>query len=141
MRVATRAPLTDETGTRRFSVKLTRPLSGGLGARISGVTTKEEADALKGTQLYADRARLPRLPDDEFYHADLIGLEVRDTGGAVLGQVRAVQNHGAGGGRDVCERPYLRGRHRRRFRRARRGAAEKLLHRTHRYRRLWSADR
>ena len=97
---ASYGPLYDEAGTRRFSVKLTRPISGGLGARIAGVTTKEEADALKGTQLYTDRDRLPRLPDDEFYHADLIGLEVRDTGGAVLGRVRAVQNHGAG---DILE--------------------------------------
>lgn len=99
--IASYGPLYDESGTRRFSVKLTRPLSGGLGARISGVTKKEEADALKGVQLFADRDRLPRLPDDEFYHADLIGLEVRDTGGALLGRVRAVQNHGAGDILDV----------------------------------------
>jgi len=98
--IASYGPLYDESGTRRFSVKLTRPIAGGLGARIAGVTTKEAADALKGTQLYADRDRLPKLPDDEFYHADLIGLEVRDTGGAVLGRVRAVQNHGAG---DILE--------------------------------------
>lgn len=98
--IASYGPLYDESGTTRFSVKLTRPIAGGLGARIAGVTTKEAADALKGTQLYADRDRLPKLPDDEFYHADLIGLEVRDTGGAVLGRVRAVQNHGAG---DILE--------------------------------------
>lgn len=98
--IASYGPLFDEGGTRRFGVKLTRPIAGGLGARITGVATKEEADALKGTQLFADRNRLPRLPDDEFYHADLIGLEVRDTGGALLGRVRAVQNHGAG---DILE--------------------------------------
>lgn len=89
-----------EDGSRSFKVTLTRPLSGGLGARLTGVKTKEEADALKGTQLFADRARLPSLPDDEFYHADLIGLEVRDTGGAVLGTLRAIHNHGAG---DILE--------------------------------------
>jgi 16S rRNA processing protein RimM len=78
-------------------VKLTRAnVSGGLGVRLSGVLTKEQADALKGTQLYVDRDRLPSLPDDEFYHADLIGLTAQDTGGVVLGTVRAVHNHGAG---------------------------------------------
>ena len=46
--------------------------------------------------LFADRDRLPALPDDEFYHSDLIGLEARDTGGAPLGRVSAVHNHGAG---------------------------------------------
>ncbi|GGO34749.1 ribosome maturation factor RimM [Gemmobacter aquaticus] len=98
--IADYGPLFTEDGSRSFKVKLTRPLSGGLGARLSGVATKEEADALKGTNLYADRARLPRLPDDEFYHADLIGLEVRDPGGAVIGRVLAVHNHGAG---DILE--------------------------------------
>lgn len=88
--------LTTRDGSRSFTLRLTRPVAGGLGARLSGVTTKEEADALKGTELFADRARLPRLPDDEFYHADLIGLEVRDTGGLVIGKVLAVHNHGAG---------------------------------------------
>ena len=43
---------------------------------------------------------MPSLPDDEFYHADLIGLEVMDTGGASLGRVRAIYDHGAG---DILE--------------------------------------
>jgi 16S rRNA processing protein RimM len=94
--IASYGPLYTEDGARQFSVKLTRPVAGGLGARLSGVATKEEADALRGTSLYVDKARLPKLPDDEFYHADLIGLEVRDTGGLLLGKVQAVHNHGAG---------------------------------------------
>jgi len=90
-------PLWTEDGTRSFTVKLTRSsVSGGVGARLSGVATKEQADALKGVQLFADRDRLPSLPDDEFYHADLIGLAAQDTGGAELGRVQAVHNHGAG---------------------------------------------
>ena len=89
-------PLYTEDGLRSFTVRLTRPVAGGLGARLSGVASKEQADALKGTGLYADRGRLPSLPDDEFYHVDLIGLEVRDTGGVLVGQVRSVHNHGAG---------------------------------------------
>ncbi len=94
--LASYGTLYTEDGTRSFTIKLTRPVAGGLGARLSGVATKEQADALKGVGLYADRGRLPSLPDDEFYHADLIGLEVRDTGGALVGHVRAVHNHGAG---------------------------------------------
>ena len=98
--IADYGALFTEDGSRSFKITLTRPVAGGLGARLTGIRTKEEADALKGVQLYADRARLPRLPDDEFYHADLIGLEVRDTGGAVLGTLRAIHNHGAG---DILE--------------------------------------
>ena len=93
--IADYGPLYSEDGTKSFKVKLTRPVAGGLGARISGVDTKEQADALKGVSLYVDRAKLPSLPDDEFYHADLIGLEARDADDAVIGRVKSVQNFGA----------------------------------------------
>jgi len=89
------APLETEDGTRSFTVKITRQIKNGLAARLSGVSTKEDADALRGTQLFVPRDRLPTLPDDEFYHADLMGLEVVDTGGAPLGKVMAVINNGA----------------------------------------------
>ncbi|MGR3506824.1 MAG: ribosome maturation factor RimM [Paracoccaceae bacterium] len=94
------APLVTEDGSRSFDLALASQLSNGLLVRLSGVTTKEEADALKGVKLYVPRDRLPGLPDDEYYHADLIGLEVLDTGGNVLGRIKAVLNHGAG---DILE--------------------------------------
>lgn len=93
--IADYAPLTTEDGARRFDVEITREIKQGFAARLSGVLTKEQADALRGTRLYAPRDRLPSLPDDEYYHADLIGLAVVDTGGAEIGTVRAVHNHGA----------------------------------------------
>jgi 16S rRNA processing protein RimM len=93
--IADYAPLTTEDGSRSFDIQLTRAVKGGFAARLSGVRSKEDADALRGTRLFAPRDRLPALPDDEFYHADLIGLSVQDTGGAVLGTVKAVLNHGA----------------------------------------------
>ncbi len=98
--IAAYAPLWTEDGTRSFSVRITRPIPGGLAARLGGIATREQAEALRGLRLFADRDRLPALPDDEFYHADLIGLAVLDTGGAPLGRVRAVHNHGAG---DILE--------------------------------------
>ncbi|WP_372603889.1 ribosome maturation factor RimM [Actibacterium sp.] len=93
--IADYAPLYSEDGSRQFTLTITRALNGGFAARLSGVGTKEQADALRGTRLFADRDALPDLPDDEFYHADLIGLEVLDTGGKSLGVVHAVHNHGA----------------------------------------------
>lgn len=89
------SPLTSEDGQRSFSLALIRPTKNGFVARIAEVATKEEADALKGTQLFARRDQLPHLPDDEFYYTDLVGLDVFDTGGAALGRVKSVQNHGA----------------------------------------------
>jgi 16S rRNA processing protein RimM len=98
--IAGYGPLSTEDGSRRFEVTITRKIPQGFAARLSGVATREEAEALKGQRLYADRDRLPALPEDEFYHADLIGLEVVDTGGAPLGRVIAVHDHGAG---DILE--------------------------------------
>jgi len=93
--IADYAPLVSEDGHQSFTLKITRAVKGGFAARISGVTTKHAADALRGTRLYAERDALPGLPDDEYYHTDLIGLQVRDTGGATLGKVKSVLNHGA----------------------------------------------
>jgi 16S rRNA processing protein RimM len=92
--ISSYGPLFTEEG-RRFEVTLTGRVSNGLSARLTGVATKEAADALRGLRLHAAREALPSLPDDEFYHADLLGLEVFDTGGASLGRVKAVLNHGA----------------------------------------------
>ncbi|MFC2970381.1 ribosome maturation factor RimM [Acidimangrovimonas pyrenivorans] len=89
------APLWTEDGSRSFTVKITRSIPNGLAARLSGVSNKDQADALRGTRLFADRDKLPGLPDDEFYHADLIGLTVLDAGGTEIGKVRAIHNHGA----------------------------------------------
>lgn len=84
-------------GGRVFPVLVvTGSAPGALVCRIEGISAREEADALKGERLWADRARLPDPGDEEYYHADLIGLEAVDPGGAVLGRIKAVLNHGAG---------------------------------------------
>ena len=62
--IAAYGPLTNEEGTRSYTIKITRSVAGGLGVRMSGVSTKEEADALKGLRLFADRSKLPSLPDE-----------------------------------------------------------------------------
>ncbi len=98
--IADYAPLTTEDGKTSYTVKITRPIKNGLAARLSGISSKEQGDALKGTRLYAPRERLPALPDDEFYHTDLIGLDVFDTGGTKLGRIHSVYDHGAG---DILE--------------------------------------
>ncbi len=93
--IAAYGPLATEDGTQSHTVTLAGQAKNGFIARLSGIHTKEEADALRGTRLFVARAKLPGLPDDEYYHADLVGLDVFDTGGALLGQVKTVLNHGA----------------------------------------------
>lgn len=94
--IADYSPLRTEDGSRSYAVTLTGTGKNGFIARLGGVATKEQADALRGLRLYARRDQLPSLPDDEYYHADLIGLAVFDTGGTALGTVKSVLNHGAG---------------------------------------------
>ena len=50
--IADYGPVFTEDGSRSFKITLTRPVAGGPGARLAGVKTKEEADALKGVGLY-----------------------------------------------------------------------------------------
>ena len=93
--IADYTPLTRSDGAVIATIVLKGQTKGALIARIDGITTREQADALRGTDLLADRDRLPNLPDDEFYHADLVGCMTYDTGGAELGRVKAVQSNGA----------------------------------------------
>ncbi|MEP4196563.1 MAG: ribosome maturation factor RimM [Aliishimia sp.] len=92
--IETYSPLSDAKG-RAFHLSILRPIKNGFAARLAEVATKEQADALKGTDLYALREQLPSLPDDEYYYNDLVDLTVMDTGGVALGRVKAVHNHGA----------------------------------------------
>lgn len=90
------SPLTNEAGDQSYDLRITRAVKGGFAARIKGIQFRDQAEALKGTALFVSRDILPNLPDDEFYHSDLIGLDVLDTGGEKLGRVAGVFDHGAG---------------------------------------------
>jgi 16S rRNA processing protein RimM len=63
---------------------------------FAGVASREAAEALKGIELFLARDRLPKAGDEEFYHADLIGLEAQDSEGRILGKIAAIHNYGAG---------------------------------------------
>src|SRR5262249_37716821 len=62
---------------------------------------RNAAEALNGAELFVERTALPdELEEEEFYHTDLVGMEVLDEHGNRLGKVSAVQNFGAG---DIIE--------------------------------------
>jgi 16S rRNA processing protein RimM len=89
-------PLTSEDGKNSYDLRVIGPIKSGYACRIKGVQYKDQADAMRGIRLCTNRENLPNLPDDEYYHADLVGLDVYDTGGKKLGKVSAVYDHGAG---------------------------------------------
>jgi len=95
--VGTFGPLTDESGERQFDVRVTGSTKGGVIAELSGIRNRDEAEALKGTTLHVERDRLPALDDaEDYYQADLIGLEAVHVDGQRLGRVKAVHTLGAG---------------------------------------------
>lgn len=95
--IASYGPLTDATGAQPLALKVLRVTPKGVIARVKGVADRNGAEALKGRKLYVTRAALPEpAGDDDFYHADLIGLAAVAPDGRPLGEVVAVQNFGAG---------------------------------------------
>ena len=98
--VQTYGPLITRDGSRQFEVATAREAKGHLVATLKGVATREEAERLNGIELYVARDKLPATDDDEYYHADLIGLAAVTAGGAPLGRVIAIHNFGAG---DIIE--------------------------------------
>ena len=94
--IAAYGPVYDESGERSWRIKVTGQARGQVIARLDGVEDRAGAEALKGLRLHVPREALPMPDDDEYYHADLIGLTVYDTGGTELGIVRSVMDHGAG---------------------------------------------
>lgn len=86
---------------RKYEITAFRPGKPGEAVMsFQGVADRTAAEALKGTELFIARDALPPTGQDEFYHADLIGLEAQDMEGRVLGKVAAIHNYGAG---DVIE--------------------------------------
>lgn len=82
---------------RSFEITDIRPAKEVVVARLKGVTTREAAEALNGTELFVARDKLSAGEDeDEFLQADLLGCSVIGPDGAVLGSVTAVENYGAG---------------------------------------------
>ena len=89
-------PVEDESGQRHFELKACGTAKGVVIARISGVENRDQAEALRGLRLYLRRSALPHTEPEEYYHADLIGLEAVLRDGTPVGQVRAIYEFGAG---------------------------------------------
>ncbi len=90
-------PLHSDDGNRTFHIELTGKAGKHkhLIAKLPDIDTRKKANQLRGTKLFANRDAFPALPEDEFYHSDLVGLEARNTDFTKMGRIVSVQNHGA----------------------------------------------
>jgi 16S rRNA processing protein RimM len=93
-------PLATKDGARSFEVATAREAKGHLVATFKGVATREDAERLNGIELYITREKLPATDENEYYHADLIGLAAVTPADEPLGRVIAIHNFGAG---DIIE--------------------------------------
>src|SRR6478736_10270382 len=93
-------PLTTRDGARQFEVTHVREAKDHLVATFKGVASREDAERLNGIELYIAREKLPATEEDEYYHADLIGLAAVNAANEPLGRVTAIHNFGAG---DIIE--------------------------------------
>ena len=93
-------PLLTKDGTRQFELTSAREAKGHLVATLKGIATREDAERLNGIELYVAREKLPATDEDEYYHADLIGLAAVNAANEPLGRVIAIHNFGAG---DIIE--------------------------------------
>jgi 16S rRNA processing protein RimM len=67
--------------------------------RLDIASTREAAEAIRGADVSVPSSELPETDDDEYFHVDLIGCEVR-AGSRVIGVVRTVYTYPAN---DVLE--------------------------------------
>ena len=89
--------LSSEDDSRTYDIEVVSHTGKGeLIVKVDGVNSRDEADLLKGERLFVARSELPEAGDEEFYHADLIGLTAKTVSGKTLGTVRAVFDFGAG---------------------------------------------
>ena len=89
-------PFLDEAGQPLLTPSAWRRAKDVFVVRFKEDLDRDRSQALKGTRLYIPRSALPGLEDDEFYHADLLGLPVQDLSGAPMGRIRALHDFGSG---------------------------------------------
>ncbi|RYE48782.1 MAG: ribosome maturation factor RimM [Hyphomicrobiales bacterium] len=95
--LASYGPLSTNKPGLTIKILAARTTTNVLVARLEGINDRNAAEKLNGVELYVDRALLPDPDDDDdFYHADLIGLKARLADGSEIGEVMAVPNFGAG---------------------------------------------
>lgn len=74
-----------------YTVLNTRPHQGALLLLLEGVQSRNDAEALRGAQVYIRVGDLPPLPEGTYYVHDLLGLQVYDEdSGALLGELTEV---------------------------------------------------
>lgn len=94
------APLFNKLGDKQFDLEF-KSMSGDiLILYINNTKSRNDADALKNIELYADKSKFPELEEEEFFYEDLTGLRAIERNGSFYGKIVAVHDFGSG---DIIE--------------------------------------
>ena len=63
-------------------------------ASVRDITDRNQAEALRGARIFVPRSSFPSAASDEFYWVDLIGLQVVNRDGVLLGEVSGLIDNG-----------------------------------------------
>jgi len=78
-----------------LNVTLVKEHSDGVIASVREVADRNGAEALRGARIFVSRSIFPKTDDGEYYWIDLIGLNVVNRDGVVLGTVAELLDTGA----------------------------------------------
>lgn len=81
-------------GTLRLSIKEAREHADAVVAAVHGVADRSAAERFKGARIFVPRSSFPSTGEGEYYWVDLIGLEVVNREGLLLGQVKDLLSTG-----------------------------------------------
>jgi 16S rRNA processing protein RimM len=95
MSIGRYGPLQSSSG-QQFEITKLKAAKDDFIASLKGVADRNEAEALKGTELFVARQKLPKLKTSETYAHDLMGLDVVLENGSTLGRLVGMPNYGAG---------------------------------------------
>lgn len=105
----TYGPFLDAAGKEILRARRWRPIKDGWVVAFEQELSREDAAALRGTQLFVPRSALPPLEDEEYYHSDLIGLDVQALDGAPMGKLKGVHDFGSGDLLEITATPERNG--------------------------------
>ncbi len=80
-----------EAGWKKIEMESIQFVAGRPAMKITGIDSPEQAKLLTNIYLYIKGTDLDELPDGAYYHFDLVGCKVVDTGGRELGELTAVE--------------------------------------------------
>lgn len=87
--------LRDGDGWREAEVEESAGHGAWVIAKLAGISTRDDAAAVRNREVAIPREALPEAAEGEFYWIDLIGMTVRNLADESLGRVESMMHNGA----------------------------------------------